>query len=100
MSDAVRPVQQCVGAEVNQAWVRRIPLLVRVMLESLAQCLPSVWMNPARPSLGKQWTGGQTSKLARGLAASMLREVIVTVEAAKASTTPKAEGESKNMFSL
>lgn len=100
MSDTVRPVPQCVGAEVNQARVRHIPLLVRVMLESLAQCLPSVWMNPARPYLGKQWTGGQTSKLARGLAASMLREVIVTVEAAKALTTPKAEGESKNMFSL
>lgn len=45
---------------------------------------------------GKQWT----SMLARGLAASVQREVIVTVEAAKASATQKAEGESKNMFSL
>lgn len=88
------------GEEVNQARARHIPLLVRIMSKLLAQCLPSVWMNAARPSLGKQRTGGQTSKLARGLAASMLREVIVTVEAAKASTTPKAERESKNMFSL
>jgi len=36
MSDTVWPVQQCVGEEVNQAWVRHIPLPVRVMSEPLA----------------------------------------------------------------
>lgn len=91
--------------QYNSVWVKKLTrpgsgTFLSWSSESLAQCLPSVWMNPARLSLGKQWTGRQTSKLARGLVASMLREVIVAVEAAKASTTPKAEGGSKNMFSL
>lgn len=100
MSDIVWPVQQCVGEEVNQTQVRHIPLLVRIISEPLARRLPSTRMKLVRLSLGKQWAGGQSSKLAHGLTASMLREVIVTVKAAKLSTTPKAEGERKNMFSL
>lgn len=81
--------------QYNSVWVKKLTRpgsgTFLSWSESLARCLPSVWMNSARPSLGKQWTGGQSSELARGLASSALREVIVTWKLPKASATPKAE---------
>lgn len=95
MSDTVRPVQQCVGEEVNQARVRHIPLLVRVMSELLAVSTQHVDENSEALS-------GKTVD----------RRVGAWIHSIKAEGGycyngscqdlhhPKAEGESKNMFSL
>lgn len=85
------------GEEVSQALGPAHSSPGRSHVRAAGSKCQSAWMKTVRPSMGKHWTG----VLARGLTASMPREVIVTVKAAKASNHPKSRGrKQKYVFTL